>query len=196
MSRYYPSIKVLITGAGAPGIKGTLFSLKNNWDNRTVTTVCVDMRNDVVGKYLCDKFYQVPPGNHEQFVPRLLDICEKEKVDVILPQVTEELMTLSLHKKVFEEIGVHVAVSEFDVIQIANDKYKLMNFIRKMGLPIPKFYIVRTWSELEKISEKLGSPFVIKPPISSGMRGLRIVCKSRKMKAILKKPFLGKNLRG
>ena len=53
-------IKILVTGGGSPGIAGTIYSLKNNYDNRAVDVVCTDAKNNCVGKYLSDKFYQIP----------------------------------------------------------------------------------------------------------------------------------------
>jgi len=157
-------IKVLITGAGAPGIRGTLYSLKNNWDSREIITTGVDMREDVVGKYLCNSFYKVPPAKDQNFIPTLLEICEKEEVDVILPQVTDELPFLSRHKGQFEEIGVKVAVSEYTSIELANNKYKLIQIAEKVNVPTPKTFLVKSWSDLEKAVEKVGYPFVVNLP--------------------------------
>ena len=178
------TVRVLITGAGAPGIRGTLYSLKTNWDNRKIITIGVDMKADVVGKYLCDKFYQIPPASSEEFIPTLLDICEKEEVDVILPQVTAELYPLSKHKRDFEKIGTKVAVSGYEAIELANSKKELMKIAKKVGVPAPEFYAVRTWDELESSAEKLGFPFVVKPPVASGMRGFRIVYKNINRKEV------------
>lgn len=168
-------VRVLITGGGAPGIKGTLYSLKNNWDGRKVFTVCTDMREDAVGRYLCDRFYRVPPGSDEEFIPALLEICEREGIDVILPQVTAELLPLSSHRDEFEKVGTKVTVSSREAILKANNKYELMKVARNIGVPVPEFYLVRTWDELLKATEKLGFPFVVKPPVGSGMRGFRVV---------------------
>ncbi|ACS34658.1 ATP-grasp domain-containing protein [Thermococcus gammatolerans] len=172
------TVRVLITGAGAPGIRGTLYSLKSNWDNRKITTIGVDMKGEVVGKYLCDRFYQVPPASSEEFIPTLLDICEREEVDVVLPQVTAELYPLARYKEDFEKIGTKVAVSGYEAIELANSKKELMKIAKKVGVPYPEFYVVRTWDELESSAEKLGFPFVVKPPVASGMRGFRIVYKN------------------
>ena len=47
-------IAVIVTGAGAPGIQGTLYSLKQNYDNRSFHVIGTDINDFVVGKYLCD----------------------------------------------------------------------------------------------------------------------------------------------
>lgn len=49
-------IAVIVTGAGAPGIQGTLYSLKQNYDNRSFHVIGTDINDFVVGKYLCDEF--------------------------------------------------------------------------------------------------------------------------------------------
>lgn len=184
------NLKVLITGAGAPGIRGTLYSLKKNWDKRGITTICVDMKDEVVGKYLCDEFYRVPPASEDEFIPVLLDICEKKNVDVVLPQVTAELFPLAKHRKDFERIGTKVAVSDYMAIANANNKYSLLKVAKRLGVPYPEFYLVSDWNSLEKAVDRLGFPFVVKPPVSSGMRGFRVVYREmdRKKKFFETKP--------
>ncbi len=168
-------IKVLITGGGAPGIQGTLYSLRNNWDERKVKAICVDMNSDVVGKYLCDKFYTVPPGNDENFITEIFNVCEKEHVDVILPQVTNELEQLSRNIDKFKNEGTMVAISDANAIKLANNKLRLLEVAKSVGIPYPKYRVVTNFSSLEKAAEEFGFPFVVKPPEGSGMRGFRII---------------------
>lgn len=173
-------INVLVTGSGAPGTKGTLYSLHKNFDHRRVRTIGIDVNDDVVGRYLCEKFHQVPRPSEDSFVPSLLSICKREKVNVILPQVTAELSKLAESKDEFEENGTSVAVSAKKIIELSNNKYELMKAIEssKISSLAPKSFLVDNVEDLSKYAEKLGfpeKPFVVKPPVSSGMRGLRIV---------------------
>jgi carbamoyl-phosphate synthase large subunit len=168
-------LTALVTGAGSPGIKGTLYSLKNNPDGRDIRIIGVDMDEGAIGKYLCDRFYRVPEAKNDEFIPRLVDICEKEHVDVVLPQVTNELLPLSTYRKEFENAGTTVAVSGPDAIAMANDKYELLCFAKNIKGLVPYFHKVTTWSELDRCAGRLGFPFVVKPPVSNGMRGFRVV---------------------
>lgn len=183
-------VKVLVTGAGAPGIKGTLYSLRNNQDGRKIVTVGVDMRAEVTGKYLCDSFYQIPPSRSESFLPTLFDICEKEHVEVIVPQVTGELLALARHKREFEKLGTMVALSDEQAIELANDKDSLLKLLKQMGEPTPEFRRVSRLDELDRAAEALGYPFIVKPPVSNGMRGFRIIYDhlDRKRKFFEEKP--------
>lgn len=168
-------VNVLVTGAGAPGIRGTVYSLRNNWDERKMKIVGVDMRDDAVGKYFCDQFHRVPGAKSEDFVSTVLDICRREQIDVILPQVTNELFLFSRFKKNFEDEGIKVAVSGYDQINIANDKHKFMDIVKQAGGLAPESYQVSTWGDLIRAGDKVGYPFAVKPPVSNGMRGFRVV---------------------
>ena len=99
-------LTILVTGGGAPGIAGTFYALRNNPDGERVKIITCDMRDEVVGKYLADKFYLVPPGESPEFIKKILEIAVQEKVDVILPQVTQELLPLSESLPIFEAKGI------------------------------------------------------------------------------------------
>lgn len=171
-------LAVLITGSGAPGIAGTIYSLKNNFDGRKITIIGTDILDEVVGKYLCDRFYRISRPSSEEYLPRLLSLCRNEDIDVLLPQNTAELSVLAEHKDDFERLGTKVAVSSKNGVDIANNKYELMKRASAVGIPVPRFYLVCRQEDLIRRAEDLGwpqRPVVIKPPVSNGMRGLRII---------------------
>ncbi len=174
-------LTVLVTGSGAPGIAGTLYSLRNNFDGRRVTTIGTDIQDEVVGRYLCDKFYKISRPSSQEYLPQLLSICEKERIDVLLPQNTAELPVLAEHKNEFESTGTKVAISSKKGIDLANNKYELMKLAKTVGVPAPRFHLVRSQEDLERRAGDLGwpkRPVVIKPPVSNGMRGLRVIDES------------------
>jgi carbamoyl-phosphate synthase large subunit len=181
-------INVLVTGAGAPGIKGTFYSLKHNFDSRNVKIIGTDANEGAVGKYICDTFHTIPHASNPEYLNRMLEICENEKIDVVLPQNTAELMLLSERKNRFEDIGTIVAISSKKSIEIANDKYQLIKMAEKIGIPTAKCFLVETFPDLLKYAQELGwpeKPVVIKPPNSNGMRGVRIINEYLDLKSIL-----------
>lgn len=170
-------INVIVTAAGAPGAPGIIKSLRMNGE-RDIKIIGTDMNPEAVGFYMVDKSYVVPPGNSPEFIPRMLEIAEKEDVDVILPLATYELMSFSKNKRRFEEIGVKVMVSDPSPLEIANNKGKLYDFLRNKGIVVPGSKIVENFSQLEKYVFELGYPDVsvcIKPQISKGGRGFRVL---------------------
>ncbi|MEM2175059.1 MAG: ATP-grasp domain-containing protein [Candidatus Micrarchaeia archaeon] len=171
-------ISVVVTGAGAPGIVGTIYSLRHNPDNRRFKIISTDIRDNVVGKYLSDSFYRVPPAESPDYVEVMKSIVIKEKALVILPQTTREVEALSKNLNEFDRIGVKVVVSGYDTIKIANDKFLLLEKAKELGIPYPLYYLVSSEKELLEALNSLNYPsnkVVVKPRISNGMRGLRIL---------------------
>lgn len=169
---------VLITGAGAPGIWGTIYSLKNNPDKQTFHIVVSDIQADPVGKYLADAFYQVPSPHQQTYIPEVLEIIKKEKIELLIPQTTREIEVLSEHLSQMEEIGCKVLVSPYTSILKANDKYLILEECKRLDIPYPSFFLVNHIDALKDAVYKLGYPqkkIIVKPRLSNGMRGVRVL---------------------
>ncbi len=172
------SLTLLVTGAGAPGIRGTLYALRRNPEGVRVRAVGIDTKPDVVGSFLVDRFYAVPPPENREYIPRLLEICDQEKIDLVIPQTTREIAVLSKEKDRFRSHKIAVMVASGSAIAAANDKGQVLDNFAQLGLPYPRFYRAATESEVVECARKLGypdNPVVVKVPVSNGMRGLRIL---------------------
>ncbi len=175
-------LNVLVTGAGAPGIVGTIYSLKSNSDGVKVNIITCDIQPDSVGRYLSNKFYQVPPPERSDFINALLDISDREKIEVILPQVTRELIPLAENKHLFESRGIRIAISSKRSIEIANDKWNITEAAIECGVPAPVSILTKNEREFIKAVQELGYPekkVVVKPRLSNGLRGLRILTEEK-----------------
>lgn len=174
------TLRCIVTGAGAPGIRGTLYALKNNPDKCKVFTLGVDISEDVVGRYLTDDFSKIPPPESDHYIPSLIDLIKKQKIEIVIPQTTREIEVLSKNKRMIEGQNCRVMVSDANSILNANNKWHLLNVCEKIGVPAPKFFLVQTMDELIERAKLLGypdKPVVVKPPVSNGMRGLRVIMK-------------------
>ncbi|MEG8947229.1 ATP-grasp domain-containing protein [Rosettibacter firmus] len=172
-------IRILVTGGGAPGIKGTIFSLRNNSVCENVFIAVTDVKEDCAGKYLADEFFVIAHSrDKENYLQQILDISKQHKIDVIIPQNTLELEVLSEHINIFEKNQIKVAVSEYNSLLLVNNKFNLTQLAKKLNIPVPATYIVSTFNDLVKYAKELGWPdkrVLIKPPKSNGSRGLRII---------------------
>lgn len=169
---------VLLTCVGGLISPSQINSLKNNPDNREVKIIGTDMNEYAIGRYLTDIFYKVPAGDDPTYLDAILNICEKEKVEVIFPASHEEALALSKSRKLFEDIGITIAVSKYEVLELAFNKAKAYTFLKKHDLLCPKFYKVKSVDEFINAAEKLGFPqknIVMKPSLARGGRGARIL---------------------
>lgn len=172
---------VVITGVGAPGAVGTIWSLRQG-ETIDYSIIGVDMNADNVGKYFCDDFEQVPSADSDEFVPSLERIVDRYNVDCVLPQVTKELQKIAEASSLFEESNASVAISSPSAIRTANNKHHFLKAAEELNVPVPDYQLVSSWEELKEASELLGYPekkIVVKPPKGHGKRGFRIISKDQ-----------------
>lgn len=116
--------------------------------------------------------------NVGEYLDSMLKLCDELKISVLIPQNTAELLLLSQKKSLFEEIGTKVLVSNQRSIESANDKYEFLKICKNLLLSVPEFYLVNNIEDLKKFAEILDWPqkkIVVKPPVSNGSRGVRVI---------------------
>src|SRR6185312_4795599 len=109
---------ILVTACGAPGAARLLRALRENGE-RDVRLVGVDMSERAIGRHICDAFHLVPPGSDPAYADALLELVEREAVDVVLPESSHDLPHLASRR---EEFPVPVLVSGPETVRRANDK--------------------------------------------------------------------------
>lgn len=171
-------INVLITGAGAPGIAGTIKCLRENPEQQKFLIHTCDIDADPVGKYLSDHFIQIPPPENPEYISNILFYTLTNKIQLIIPQTTREIEVLSKHKKELEANDIKVLVSDHESIIESSDKHKLLKICKEIGVPFPNFEVVDNRADLKNAILKMGYPknkVIVKPSQSNGMRGVRLI---------------------
>ena len=80
--------------------------------------------------------------------------------------------------RVFQKINANVLVSKNSAIEKANNKYELLKVCKTVGIPFPESELVTSLAQLRKAVKDLGypeKPVVVKPPVSFGSRGFRVL---------------------
>jgi carbamoyl-phosphate synthase large subunit len=167
-------VTVLVSASGAPGTAALLRGLRENGE-RTVRLVGTDMSERSVGRHLCDAFHLVPAGSDPGFADSILEVVEREGVDVVLPQSSFDLAGLAEHR---DRFPVPVLVSSPDTIRRSNDKAETYALLQRLGVRGPDFRRVQAAAGVEAAARELGYPdraFCFKPVFSSGSRGFRVL---------------------
>lgn len=102
--------------------------------------ISTDINNLSAGLYMSDKHYLVPPSSDQNFIPTILRLCKKENIKLLIPTRDGELLLFAKNKEKFEKQGTHVMVSNPEIIEICNDKYRFYQFLLKNNIPTPKTY--------------------------------------------------------
>ena len=165
---------ILVTASGAPGTAALLRGLRENGE-REVRLVGADMSERSIGKHLCDAFHLVPAGSDPAFADAVLEIVEREKVDVVLPQSSFDLPGLAAAR---DRFPVPVLVSSPETVHRSNDKAETYELLQRIGVPTVEFRRVAGAQQVEAAAHELGypgRPVCFKPVFSSGSRGFRIL---------------------
>jgi carbamoyl-phosphate synthase large subunit len=171
-------LTVLVSASGAPGTAALLRALRENGE-RELRLVGTDMSEQSIGRHLTDAFHVVPAGSDPSFADAMVEICERESVDALLPQSSFDLLGLAEAKQRFERTAV--LVSSPDAIRRSNDKAESYALLHRIGVKAPDWRRVQGASALEEAAGELGYPgrdVCMKPVFSSGSRGFRILSAS------------------
>lgn len=171
-------VTVLITACGNAYMPGITDSIKNNGE-RKIRLIGADMNHDDTILQMVDQYYQVPRGDDPGYAAAILDICAKEQVDVVIPIMSVELVTLAQNMDLFEKAGVKLSISNLEALQIANNKLSLFEYMQENHIPTPKFCPVNTVADVDRAIEHIGVPVVFKTTEGSGSRGMRIIDPSK-----------------
>lgn len=174
-------ITVLITAAGNQYMYGFTKCFRNVKERR-IRLIGADMNNDPTILQMMDALYQVPKATDPDYIECLLEICKKEKVDIVIPIMSAELPSLVENKDRFKQLGTIVSVSNMASIIIANNKLRLYEFMKNIGIGIPRFCAIHSVEELDDAFSYVGYPEIpvcIKATELSGSRGIRIVDPSK-----------------
>jgi len=173
-------IGIILTSVGGLVAPGIIKSLKTEGikNNERIFIVGVDMQKDAVGFHFVDKSYIVPKGNSKDYTRVLMEIAEKNDINVIIPCSDEELLSISKEKDKFIKKGIIPICFDYETVYKANDKGLMLKFLKKKNISVPGFCLPKNIEEVKEAAKEFGyphNPFVVKPRLARGGRGFKIV---------------------
>ena len=115
-------INILFTGAGRRVELIQAFRQASLSLGITTKIYGADMCLTAPALAYCDYTRKVCGMSEPQYIYQLINICKKDKIDVLIPTIDNDLLILSRNKELFLELGVRVLVSDSDKIAICRDK--------------------------------------------------------------------------
>ncbi len=130
-------MKILFTSVGRRVELIQAFRAAADELNMNLEIIGADITDSAPALLFCDKAEIVCRISSKQYIPTLLSICEREKVDCLIPTIDTDLVMLSENKKSFEAIGTKVLISATDKVKICRDKNCTSNYFISLGLKAP-----------------------------------------------------------
>jgi carbamoyl-phosphate synthase large subunit len=148
-------------------------SLKGN----IITT---DMNNLSPALYFGSRHYIVPLTTDPQYISIIKSICFRERIQLVIPTIDDELPLFGRHSDDFGARGIRVAVSSERTSMICNDKYATGRFLAECGISF-----ARTWLPAELSYSDLRYPMFLKPRSGRGSVGAFMIRNERELRFFL-----------
>lgn len=101
--------------------------------------VALDISKTAPAIHFADKYYIIPRIFDENYIDSLIDICNKENIDLIVPTIDTELMKLAENREIIEnKTNSKLLLSNIDVINTCCDKNNTQIFFEENGFGAPK----------------------------------------------------------
>lgn len=151
-------IKIAVTGVGG----GVGQSVIKSLDQTDYEIVGLDGELLGTGLYAVPTSYLIPYANSPEYIPRLLEICEKEECKLLFPGLDAELKVLTLNKEKFAAIGTTVVVSSKEVIDISDDKQITYDKLTPFGISVP---ITLSFEKYASDTNQVDFPLIVKQQV-------------------------------
>jgi carbamoyl-phosphate synthase large subunit len=152
-------INVLVTGAGGAGVGSQVIKALRIADTQ-YNIVATDVTNASSIFSQADKSYVVPLANDNDYIPKLLEICEKEKILALVPGSEQELTRISEHRELFKERGIFLLINDTNIVKLCMNKWETYKFLLDNGFNVPKTAIT---DDERVIGGAINLPLIVKP---------------------------------
>jgi carbamoyl-phosphate synthase large subunit len=129
--------------------------------------ITADLDRSAPAHYAADADVLFPRCTSPDYIPRLVEICRREQVRLLVPLIDTELALLARHREQLSALGTLALVSSPAVIEIGGDKARTHVFFRREGVPTPRLY---TEAEIARLTPG-DLPLFVKPAEGSASIG-------------------------
>ncbi|MGF7002008.1 carbamoyl-phosphate synthase large subunit [Lachnospiraceae bacterium PFB1-21] len=110
-----------------------------------------------------DKTVVTPLIYEKTYIPFLKEYCCENDISAIISLFDVDLPILSKRKDEFKDIGVTVIVSDIEIIDVCNDKWKTFQFLIENKIKTPQSFLMIDDVMMKILEGSIRFPVVVKP---------------------------------
>lgn len=178
-------INVLVLGVGGNVSQGILKAIAKSSLECRVIGACVS--SESLGLYFCDTAYLCPYADSEAFMPWLIDICNKENIDIIFTGVEENVIKISANlDKIKQESKSVFVCATYEQLLIGQNKLKTCEWLKENDCNYPRFAVPENIDTVNLLLEEVGYPLLAKPIMGKGSLGIIKITNEMELNDVLK----------
>ncbi len=116
--------------------------------------------------YEADNYYIVPTINDPNYINILLNICKKENINGVLSLIDPELSLLAQNNEAFNNIGVTVIGSSYELCEMSLDKFQMYQWLISHG-----YHCAKSWMDKNVFYQDVEQGVVSYPVFVKPARG-------------------------
>lgn len=168
-------VTALVLGVGGNVSQGIQKALSMGALQVRVVAACVTP--NAAGLYLGpDRAYISPYADDPSFFEWLVEVCERERVDVVLSGVEPVLWVLAAKTaELRERTGAVALVSDSGALEVGMDKLRTAHWLAENGLNSPRTADAADERAVALLAKEVGLPLVAKPRRGKGGQGVMLL---------------------
>lgn len=165
-------MNILLTSAGRRSYLVDYF--KEAWKNEGLVHVA-NSSKDATSVFHADKYFITPEIYDESYISILIGYCKENNINAILSLFDIDLPVLAKNKERFAKENIRVIVSDPEVMEICNDKWRAFTKLVENGIKTPLTFKDISATKTALKNGELRFPVVMKPRWGMGSIGIYIV---------------------
>ena len=159
---------ILVSGASGIVGYGILRSLRLS--GKPLRLIGTTIYSDTVAQGFCDILELAPLTSDNGYIEWLLSMIRKYDVDLIIPGIEVDVHKWAESISDLEGSRARVLLNNINLISLCKDKWTFYEILRRVGLP----WVIDTslLQDYELLAEKFGVPFLLKPRVGYGSKGI------------------------
>jgi carbamoyl-phosphate synthase large subunit len=134
-------VNVLLTSVGRRVELAQAFKQAYRTLGLSGSVVATDLNPLSPALQVVDCPYIVPPIASDEYLPALVEICQREHIHLVFPLVDPDIPRLSHARTQLEATGAKLAVVPPAAAEITRDKWQTFQFFMQHGIPVARAWL-------------------------------------------------------
>jgi len=180
-------IRVAVTGPSGDAGHGIVLGLRESV--LPVFFLGLDFRACYAGQRYCDAAEQMPPVDSIDYLPALMAVLQRYRIDYLLCGIDSEVPVLARHAAtILEATGCRVLVPDPEFVETCSDKFLTAEWLHSLGISAPKTWRGDCFLAAMQAGEIESFPLILKPRKGHSSIGVRCISSQAELEAM--KPLI------
>jgi carbamoyl-phosphate synthase large subunit len=155
--------RIIVTGAG--GSPSTNFVRSLRLAREKFFLIGIDCDKYYLQRAETDLKFLVPSAHEVRYIPVLKQIIKETRAEFMYTQTDPEISQVSRHRA---DLGIRTYLPSHHTIEICQSKLRSYEGWQKAGMKVPRTFLIKTPSDLQKAFRTLGGTLWLRAIVSYG----------------------------